>query len=326
VVVRYVIQQPQQGNPTLGSAAYAGTCAAAYRFGFNGKEKDDEVHGATGTSMDFGDRMLDTRVGRWMSIDKLFHLTPDLSPYNYVANNPLRFTDPSGNFLLDVHQRIVQNALNKFGLKLPFAGEKNANDSKNLSFQFGIVGQGTIFSGGITDPDWNSADDHSAHFDQMNFTCIITNTLRIDQATRDIAGKYKNGDVNEKTFGYEVGKHLHAIQDLYSHSNYIELYTAMYGEQANMENIPTLNEALTDEKYSLFATVLMRDLKTGNYPGTGEGSHKEMNHDVGAGSNYGGIVPETRGKKVTYASRAAEAVATKASVEYLEQVKGEVEK
>jgi len=40
-----------------------------YNSGFNGKRKDDEIHGVTGTSYDFGARLLDPRVGRWLNID-----------------------------------------------------------------------------------------------------------------------------------------------------------------------------------------------------------------------------------------------------------------
>jgi len=36
-----------------------------YRYGFNGKEKDDEVKGS-GNSLDFGARMYDSRLGRWI--------------------------------------------------------------------------------------------------------------------------------------------------------------------------------------------------------------------------------------------------------------------
>ena len=39
-----------------------------YRFGFNGKENDNEVKGA-GNSLDFGARIYDSRLGRWLSCD-----------------------------------------------------------------------------------------------------------------------------------------------------------------------------------------------------------------------------------------------------------------
>lgn len=52
----------------------------SYRYGFNGKEKDDELKGE-GNSYDFGARIYDSRIGRWFALDKSFKKYPDLSPY-----------------------------------------------------------------------------------------------------------------------------------------------------------------------------------------------------------------------------------------------------
>ena len=49
-----------------------------YRFSFNGKEKDDEVKGI-GNSLDFGARIYDSRLGRWMSLDPMQSKYPSLS-------------------------------------------------------------------------------------------------------------------------------------------------------------------------------------------------------------------------------------------------------
>jgi len=66
-----------------------------YRFGFNGKEKTDEIYG-DGNGVDFGARIYDPRLGRWMSVDPLAGKFPDASPYNFANNNPLYFIDPNG--------------------------------------------------------------------------------------------------------------------------------------------------------------------------------------------------------------------------------------
>lgn len=73
----------------------------SYRFGFGGKPKDDEVFGAAGTSYDFDARILDPRVGRWMSIDPVVQRYPGYSPYAYVLNSPLLYRDEGGkeNFI-----------------------------------------------------------------------------------------------------------------------------------------------------------------------------------------------------------------------------------
>ena len=68
----------------------------SYRWGFNGIRKDDEVYGATGTSYDFGARMYDPRVGRWLSLDPLARKYPGWSPYTYCIGNPILLVDHQG--------------------------------------------------------------------------------------------------------------------------------------------------------------------------------------------------------------------------------------
>lgn len=63
--------------------------SSSYNYGFNGMPKDDEIHGATGTSYDFGARLHDPRVGRWLSLDMKSSKYPAHSPSGFVANNPI---------------------------------------------------------------------------------------------------------------------------------------------------------------------------------------------------------------------------------------------
>jgi len=70
-----------------------------YRFGFNGMERDDELKGE-GNSYDFGARIYDNRVGRWLSVDPLQTHYPSLSPYNGMGNNPIYFIDPDGKRII----------------------------------------------------------------------------------------------------------------------------------------------------------------------------------------------------------------------------------
>ncbi len=66
-----------------------------YRYGYNDKEKDNEIKGEA-NSLDFGARIYDPRVGRWMSTDSLESKYPSMSAYNYVANTPRMAIDPDG--------------------------------------------------------------------------------------------------------------------------------------------------------------------------------------------------------------------------------------
>jgi RHS repeat-associated protein len=66
-----------------------------YRFGFNGQEKDNEVKGE-GNSLDFGARIYDSRLGRWLSLDPFQSKYPGMSPYNFCGNTPTYFVDFDG--------------------------------------------------------------------------------------------------------------------------------------------------------------------------------------------------------------------------------------
>ena len=70
-----------------------------YRYGFNGMEGDDEVRGTKGASYDFGARMYDSRIGRWLSTDVLENEYVGYSPYNFVLNTPLVAVDPNGELV-----------------------------------------------------------------------------------------------------------------------------------------------------------------------------------------------------------------------------------
>ena len=72
-----------------------GSVGIGYRHGFNGMEKDNELKG-NGNSYNFGARIYDPRVPHFLSIDPMFHQREWLSPYNFVQNNPINRTDPTG--------------------------------------------------------------------------------------------------------------------------------------------------------------------------------------------------------------------------------------
>ena len=64
-------------------------------YSFQGQERDDEVTGM-GNSYDFGARMSDSRIGRFLSVDPIDFKFPDFSPFSFCLNNPLVFVDPTG--------------------------------------------------------------------------------------------------------------------------------------------------------------------------------------------------------------------------------------
>jgi len=74
-----------------------------YRYGFNGKENDN----STGEgNLDFGARIMDVRLGRWLSTDIV--TKPFISPYNFSSNNPVNYLDPNGEDNIHFYYVVVR--------------------------------------------------------------------------------------------------------------------------------------------------------------------------------------------------------------------------
>jgi RHS repeat-associated protein len=69
--------------------------AASYKYGFNGKENDNEVKGE-GNQQDYGMRIYDPRLGRFLSVDPISKEYPELTPYQFASNTPIWAIDLDG--------------------------------------------------------------------------------------------------------------------------------------------------------------------------------------------------------------------------------------
>ena len=76
-----------------------------YRYSFNGKEQDNEISG-TGNTINYDARILDTRLGRFLSVDPLTAKFPMLTPYQLSSNNPILNVELDG--LEGVSYRVVK--------------------------------------------------------------------------------------------------------------------------------------------------------------------------------------------------------------------------
>ncbi|GAA3952468.1 hypothetical protein GO495_21580 [Chitinophaga oryziterrae] len=74
-----------------------------YRYGFNGKENDGEVKGE-GNQYDYGFRIYDPRIARFLSVDPLIQSFPWYTPYQFAGNKPIVAIDLDGLEEYIVHQ------------------------------------------------------------------------------------------------------------------------------------------------------------------------------------------------------------------------------
>ncbi|WP_185154163.1 DUF6443 domain-containing protein [Fulvivirga sp. M361] len=124
-------------------------------FLFTGKERINDLDLSW---YDFGARMYNSSIGRWHNLDPYADKYFPLSPFAYVANDPISWIDPDGKQIINPQKFVLSNkhlikALNKFDKAVAkITGQKRSD------FTFTITGgdrykkDGKIYS--ATDDSW----------------------------------------------------------------------------------------------------------------------------------------------------------------------------
>ena len=128
-------------------SAYLGTVSLNYRYTFNGKENDADVKG-DGDQIDYGMRIYDPRLGRFLSLDPLHKSYPWYSPYQYAGNMPTTSVDIDGmepaeqkneNEKAKSKDQNIKSLLDKLDDKL--TGQSGKNEEKIQILRAGIKNQ-----------------------------------------------------------------------------------------------------------------------------------------------------------------------------------------
>ena len=85
------------------------------RYRLGGKEEQD-IAGMDLSLLDFGARLYNPRLGRWLSPDPLAHKYFGMSPYNYCGNDPVNRYDPEGKEVRPLGEEgleVIRSALPK---------------------------------------------------------------------------------------------------------------------------------------------------------------------------------------------------------------------
>lgn len=181
--------------------------SGGYRFGFNGMEKDNAIKGAN-NSLNFGARIYDPRVGRWLSTDPAQREYPSHSPYHFVRNNPILRVDPTGKWDVTVH---ALNDRTKYGYGIAIVTDRKGNEV----YRFKVRLQGAAGSNrsttnadtpiGVYDiPDnnsWKSIGDRGA-FGANPRLLMTPESGEINQTGRD---EIRIHGGRQETFNSETG-------------------------------------------------------------------------------------------------------------------------
>jgi RHS repeat-associated protein len=118
----------------------------SYRYGFNGKENDNEVKGE-GNQQDYGMRVYDPRIGKFLSVDPITAKYPELTPYQFASNRPIDGIDLDGLEYLRYKLNINGATGQIISSEVIWHNPKQHNE-------FGPLGKGVLYD--ITITTWSA--------------------------------------------------------------------------------------------------------------------------------------------------------------------------
>ena len=129
---------------TMPGRTYTASSSSDYRYGFNGKEMDNEPYGQ-GNEYDYGFRIYNPRVGRFLSIDPLTNKFPWYTPYQFAGNKPIWAIDMDG--LEDVYYtvNVVKNGIGQTEIQSVTEDKTKAVHWYNHN-KTGELGDGILFT------------------------------------------------------------------------------------------------------------------------------------------------------------------------------------
>ena len=104
------------------------SAGSAYRYGFNGKELDNEV-----VQYDYGFRIYDPRLERFKSVDPLTKTYPWYTPYQFAGNKPIIAIDLDG-----LEEYVVITRLSANGgrtVTIEYVTDKATKEAINLQYR-----------------------------------------------------------------------------------------------------------------------------------------------------------------------------------------------
>ncbi|MCB9251865.1 MAG: hypothetical protein H6605_05320 [Flavobacteriales bacterium] len=205
---------------------YQAASTEKYRHGFNGKENDNET-----LTQDYGMRVYDPRLERFLSVDPLFKKFPNLSSYQFGTNNPIENIDLDGlegvstSFMATIGVNITLQKQPKFSIigGAGIAAKYNFSSGElgtkgNLSFQNGTmnfkyhvtayaslgVGNTLGFKAYATTPTSNLLNTSTKFDFKPNVGVGNTTGNFITDGYLGVGAKFDGGNMNKSLSGFST--------------------------------------------------------------------------------------------------------------------------
>jgi RHS repeat-associated protein len=230
-----------------------------YRYGYQGSEKDNEFKGE-GNSYTTEFRQLDSRLGRWLSVDPV--IQPWQSSYCSMDNNPILYNDVRGDEVnpeedfkksrynsvylnLSANNTIYQSMLKKF---------KPVGD-----FDYTLSVNQSLVRVGARATTWSSPGFNGETFSALKSTSsfstpLLTKTLtKIDHNGHEIQQTYAETDIaiaktmiHEMIHAHIAGMNIKETGNHNTHSKYRDLLVSGLNEYNKDNNLGYTDEQIQD--------------------------------------------------------------------------------
>ena len=169
---------------------------AGNRFKYNGKEL--QTTGNTGF-LDYGARMYDDVIGRWGVVDPMAEKYPNIGPYVFCINNPMRFIDQNGMDWYSYEEEYVdENGESQTRTQYKYVrGEMSAEEMEaggytHLGKAYNTDNKYYSLGGAVVNYDKNNIIDRTMVNDIMNADNTVIATIASLKGTENFWKKYDN--------------------------------------------------------------------------------------------------------------------------------------
>lgn len=202
-----------------------------YRFGFNGKEQDSKVSG-TGNQYDYGFRIYNPRIGKFLSVDPLSKSYPFWSPYQFAGNSPISGVDIDGLEYFFTADGVLMNKFGTSNEMMVLKTNSNYIELKNEGLHSLINGSYSISK--ATDLVYSNIATNifvTTLYDKRVLLYnerISVNENNVPKEWFDLAQPLSDPAAGSYFFGGDIGG---VINIKTKHSNYFDVINLMRHEQ-----------------------------------------------------------------------------------------------